>query len=98
MHIAYGVSLPHLLLGLLRSPAPGYWLKQQLDALYSHAWNADLPQIYRTLSRMERDGWLSVTPEPSDRGPERRVYDRTPLGDSVLVEWLAEAPEPAIHR
>ena len=78
------MSLPQLLLGLLRSPAPGYELKQQLDALYSHAWNADLPQIYRTLIRMERDGWLAATPEPSDRGPERRVY----LGPRLaMLSW-----------
>jgi len=82
------VSLDHLLLGILRSPASGYQLKQRLDDLFSHAWNADLPQIYRTLNRMERGGWLTVSAEPSDKGPDRRVYTRTPAGDAALRDWL----------
>jgi len=86
------VSLPHLLLGLLRTPASGYELKQQLDSIYSHAWNADLPQIYRTLNRMERDGWLTASAEPSDKGPERKVYTRTEAGLAAMSEWVGDAP------
>lgn len=86
--------MAHLLLGLLRRPTTGYELKQQLDALYSHAWTADLPQIYRTLNRMELDGWLVATTQPSDRGPDRKVYSRTAAGVSALGAWL-EAPLPA---
>lgn len=92
------MSLDHLLLGLLRTPASGYELKQRLDSIYSHTWNADLPQIYRTLNRMERDGWLVSSPEPSDRGPERRVYHRTPPGDSVLADWLRAPPPQETDR
>ncbi len=92
------MSLPHLLLGLLRSPASGYELKHQLDDLYSHAWNADLPQIYRTLNRMERDRWLSVAPERSDKGPDRRIYSRTAVGEQALRDWLAPSPRVEVER
>jgi len=92
------VSLDHILLGILRTPASGYEIKGQFDEVFSHFWAADLPQIYRTLNRMEREGLLSVTREPSDRGPDRRVYQNTPAGGAALREWLTTAPTLATER
>lgn len=92
------MSLDHILLGILRTPASGYQIKQQLDPACSHFWAADLPQIYRTLNRLEQEGLLSVTPEPSDRGPARRVYQLTPAGQTALHAWLTTAPTLAPER
>jgi DNA-binding PadR family transcriptional regulator len=92
------MSLNHILLGILRSPASGYDIKGRFDEVFSHFWAADLPQIYRTLNRMESDGQLTVTREPSDKGPARRVYQITPDGEQALRAWLTTAPALATER
>ena len=66
------LSLPHILLGLLREPASGYDLKAEFEKMIRHYWSAELSQIYPTLKRMEGQGWLASATEPSDRGPDRR--------------------------
>lgn len=92
------MSLDHILLGILRTPASGYDIKAVFDKVFSHFWAADLPQIYRTLNRMEREGLLSVFRKPSERGPDRRVYQLTPAGARALKDWLTTAPTLATER
>ncbi|HUG28147.1 MAG TPA: PadR family transcriptional regulator [Gemmatimonadales bacterium] len=92
------MALDHILLGILRTPASGYQIKQQFDQVFSHFWATDLPQIYRTLNRMQKDGLLMVQDEPSDRGPVRKVYSLTPAGANALREWLTTAPTRATER
>jgi DNA-binding PadR family transcriptional regulator len=92
------MSLDHILLGIVRTPASGYDIKQQFDEVFSHFWAADLPQIYRTLNRMERDGLLDVREEPSERGPARKVYQPTAAGARALREWLTTAPTLVTER
>lgn len=85
--------LDHILLGLLREPRSGYELKATFDASAGHFWPAELSQIYRTLKRLERDGLLSSRLEPSDKGPDRRVYTRTAAGQRALRAWLSGEPQ-----
>jgi DNA-binding PadR family transcriptional regulator len=92
------MSLDHILLGILRTPASGYEIKQQFDQVFSHFWVADLPQIYRTLNRMEGDGLLTVATEASSKGPERRVYRATAAGRRALHRWLTTSPTLAVER
>ena len=87
-----------MLLGILRTPASGYEIKQQFDRVFSHFWAADLPQIYRTLNRLERDGWLAASSVASEKGPERRVYRITAAGKRALRSWLTTAPTLATER
>ena len=92
------MSLDHVLLGILRTPHSGYEIKQRFDQVFSHFWAADLPQIYRTLNRMEQDGWLTASAVPSEKGPERRVYRVTAAGRRALRKWLTTAPTIATER
>lgn len=92
------MALTHILLGLLRTPGSGYDLKQQVDIALPHFWTADLPQIYRTLNRMERDGLLSVSVEPSDQGPDRRMHQLTEFGSTELRRWLESEPSVDTER
>ncbi|MBY6205694.1 PadR family transcriptional regulator [Halomonas denitrificans] len=87
------MSLPNILLGLLATPASGYDLKRRFEERERHYWSANLAQIYPTLKRMEADGLLESREEPSDKGPPRKVYRRTPAGTDALTAWLAEGPE-----
>lgn len=86
------MSLDHILLGILREPAAGYDIKQHFDAVFRHFWGADTSQIYRTLNRLEKDGMLESWTEPSDKGPDRRVYRATENGRAALLDWLHEGP------
>jgi DNA-binding PadR family transcriptional regulator len=92
------MSLPHILLGLLREPASGYHLKARFERDIRHFWSAELSQIYPTLKRMERRGWLASETEPSDRGPERRVYRLTDRGRDELDSWLRSGPNLGSER
>lgn len=92
------MSLDHILLGILRQPSSGYEIKQAFDEVFNHFWAAKLSQIYRTLKRLEAQGALSSRLEPSDRGPDKRVYRITPEGRRRLKEWLAREPEIGEER
>lgn len=92
------MSLPHILLGILRQPASGYDLKARFQRDIRLFWSAELSQIYPTLKRMEKKGWLTSVVEPSDRGPDRRVYRTTPRGRTELRRWLASGPQVGSER
>jgi DNA-binding PadR family transcriptional regulator len=92
------VSLEYILLGLLRKPRSGYGLKALFDQGIAHFWPAELSQIYVNLKRMTARGWLRDRVEPSERGPDRRVYTRTEAGCRALREWLAGEPQIGDER
>lgn len=88
------MSLPHALLGLISyHPATGYEIKGIFDKSIHFFWNATLPQIYRTLSQMQAQGWLTVTVEHQEGRPSRKVYSVTASGREEMRRWLAEAPD-----
>jgi PadR family transcriptional regulator AphA len=82
------MSLEHILLGLLREPASGYDLKTLFDERIHYFWAAELSQIYPTLQKLEREGFLRSRHAESKRGPGRRLYQTTPAGHRALREWL----------
>ena len=79
----------HILALLATAPAHGYELKQAIDELFGAIqppMNAG--QIYTTLSRLERDGFVEPLEvvEQEDR-PTKKVYQLTPSGHQALYEW-----------
>jgi PadR family transcriptional regulator, phenolic acid-responsive transcriptional regulator len=92
------MSLDHILLGLLRQPASGYELKRMFDESIGHFWAAELSQIYPTLKRLERHGWLRARRADSQRGAGKRVYQTTPAGHAALREWLQAGPRVGDER
>ena len=92
------MSLPHVLLGMLAEPASGYDLKQRFERSVRYFWYAELSQIYPALARLEKQGLLSSKKEPSDKGPDRKVYTRTAKGKKELKSWLMEGPVMRTER
>jgi PadR family transcriptional regulator AphA len=92
------MALDHILLGLLRESSTGYDLKKMFDSSLAHFWAVEQSQIYTTLARLEKEGLVRSTRQPSDRGPQRRVYSLTPAGHAELRRWLTEGPEIADLR
>ena len=86
------MSLEHILLGMLRSSRSGYDLRHEFEYGAKHFWSAELSQIYPTLKRMESRGWLESRLEPSPKGPDRRVYERTKAGSEVPRNTFSGAP------
>jgi PadR family transcriptional regulator PadR len=83
---------PTLLLLLHYGPAHGYTLIDQLDE-YGLA-DVDPSAVYRVLRVMEDRGWVaSCWQEEQTRGPPRRVYRLTALGDDVLSWWAHDLRE-----
>lgn len=83
---------PTLLLLLHQGPAHGYTLIDQLDAYGLDDVNTSV--VYRALRDMEEKGWVSSSwDEEQTKGPPRRVYHLTELGDEVLRWWTRDLRE-----
>ena len=92
------MSLDHILLGMLDTPASGYDIKRGFSEGSRHFWSAELSQIYPALKKLEERGWLESRLEPPARGPRRRVYHRTDEGRAELIRWLTAGPQMGTQR
>jgi DNA-binding PadR family transcriptional regulator len=90
------MALTHALLAMLhREAGSGYDLTKRFDSAIAHFWHASHQQIYRELSRMENEGWLSHTLLPQAGKPARKVYQVTPAGLQTLHDWLHQPMDPS---
>lgn len=85
------------LLGLLaRKPASGYdigkWLR--VDGRFLGR-RPSMTPIYRSLTDLQKRGWLSVTIDQRDAAPAAKVYRLTPAGRQALIAWATSPYEPA---
>jgi molybdate-binding protein/DNA-binding PadR family transcriptional regulator len=81
----------HALLGLLaRGARHGYELKRTVDAEFAPYWRIDFAQLYRSLAKMTRAGWVKARVEPGAGGPDRKVYTLTARGRQTFDAWLGE--------
>jgi DNA-binding PadR family transcriptional regulator len=93
------MPLSHALLGLINyRPSNGYELKDMFKKSIHFFWNATLPQIYRTLARMEAAGWVRSSMDHRDGKPSRRIYAITDAGKEELRGWLALPPDVSSPR
>ena len=82
--------LPHILLGFLSyRPQTGYELKQLMDKSTGHFWTSKQSQIYTTLKKMERQGWITSRVETQKARPDRIIYKITRSGQSALENWVS---------
>jgi DNA-binding PadR family transcriptional regulator len=80
--------LRHALLGLLtRQSRHGYDLKNALEAALGGNWEINFGQIYKTLSRLERDGLVASVADAQD-GRGKKNYALTDAGRAELESWL----------
>jgi DNA-binding PadR family transcriptional regulator len=86
------MTLEHILLGFLQHPASGYELKKLFDDSVRHFWSAELAQIYPALHGLHKRGWVTRSLHVSPKGPQRKVYSRTPAGTRQLLRWVGASP------
>ena len=85
------MALEHALLVALREqPASGLELARRFEKSIGFFWHATHQQIYRVLSRMEADGWVSVETQAQTGKPDRKVHTVSAAGERALADWLAE--------
>jgi DNA-binding PadR family transcriptional regulator len=86
------MSIRHALLALLAErPKYGLQLRQEFEARTGEVWPLNVGQVYLTLQRLERDGW--VESDDSGRGaPQKRTFRITPAGADELAAWLRTPP------
>jgi PadR family transcriptional regulator AphA len=89
------MSLPHVLLGLLRDrPSTGYDLARSLEQDVAPLWRAEVSQIYPALARLRRAEFVLLRVLGPRRGPRRNLYRITAAGRRELKRWLSEPPVP----
>lgn len=81
--------LPDFLLLSLKSRdrSYGYELCQAVQAM---GLSADLAAVYRSLRTLQRRGLVDSSWQPSDSGPDRRVYVLTDAGRRAAAESARE--------
>jgi len=84
------MSLAYVILGLLQQQErTGYGLKTEcFDDCIAHLWQADQAQIYRTLEKLEAQGFITCTVEIQHDRPNRKVYTITEAGAAEFTQWL----------
>ncbi|SHM32824.1 DNA-binding transcriptional regulator, PadR family [Anaerosporobacter mobilis DSM 15930] len=83
------MSLKHGLLGLLNyNSMTGYDLSKFFSDSLSFFWTATTSQVYRELTTMERDGWVTSEVEVQFSKPNKKIYSITKVGKQELQDWL----------
>jgi PadR family transcriptional regulator AphA len=86
------MSLEYAILGFLNyGPSTGYDLKKLFDGSVRHFWPADQSQIYRTLSRLASQGFISSRKVIQEDRPNQKVYSLTEKGREMLLDWLSQS-------
>jgi DNA-binding PadR family transcriptional regulator len=87
------VSVARTLLGLLEPrPQHGYTLRQRYDARFATGRPLKSAQVYATLQRLHREGYVDLAGVEAGDGPDRRIYAITASGVEELQRWL-DTPE-----
>ncbi len=84
------MSVRHGMLALLeRRSMHGYELGRELKGELGAEWSVNYGQVYTTLERLVRDGFVvqSDTVEVAD-APDRKLYTLTPAGRTELRGWF----------
>jgi DNA-binding PadR family transcriptional regulator len=88
------MSVRHALLALLsEGPKYGLQLRQEFEARTGEVWPLNVGQVYTTLQRLERDGFVT-SDDPEGEGPQKG-FRITPAGGRELARWLRTPPETA---
>lgn len=84
------------LLGLLGAgPGYGYDLKHDYDRHFGSEKPLAFGQVYATLARLLKHGFIELLGGEAGGGPERKRYAITPGGRVRIEEWLYSAETPS---
>jgi len=79
---------------LAKEPSHGYELRARLGrALGPVAEGISEGQMYVTLTRLEKGGYVARVDAPAERS-DRKVYCLTPAGQERVTEWMSDVTWP----
>lgn len=77
-----------LLTILDEGPSYGLQLKNQFEARTGGVWPLNVGQVYTTLRRLQRDGFVEA--DSSDAAESQKLYAVTPAGRERLEAWFRQ--------
>ena len=87
------MSVRHALLALLsEGPKYGLQLRQEFETRTGEVWPLNVGQVYTTLQRLERDGFVESSGEEGEEGPQKG-FRITAAGEEELAVWLRTPPD-----
>ena len=93
------MSLAHTILATLGDESySGYDLWKKFSQTSKYYWQASQQQIYRELSKLEKEGGIASEIVPQEGRPDKKLYRITHKGIEVLKTWLLEPAEPMTIR
>ncbi|HEY3902978.1 MAG TPA: PadR family transcriptional regulator [Streptosporangiaceae bacterium] len=85
------MSVRHALLALLSEGSKyGLQLREEFEARTGEVWPLNVGQVYTTLQRLERDGF--VESDGAGEGPQK-AFQITESGAAELTQWLRLPPD-----
>ncbi len=86
------MSIRHSLLALLsEGPKYGLQLRQEFEASTGDVWPLNVGQVYTTLQRLERDGFVESDGVEADE--RQKKFRITESGSAELARWLRTPPD-----
>jgi DNA-binding PadR family transcriptional regulator len=88
------MSVPYALLALLsEKPKYGLRLQTEFEARTGEVWPLNVGQVYTTLQRLERDGFVETDEADGERSQKQKRYRITSAGVHELAAWLRTPPD-----
>ena len=92
------MSVGQTFLGLLEEqPRHGYDLKRIYDERFGRDRPLQYGQVYSTLARLLKRGFVAVDGVEAGGGPERKRYAITDQGVADVERWLGEPEPPELY-
>ena len=88
------MALAHAILSaLMDRPRSGYDLAKYFDSSVGFFWDASHQQIYRELSKLETEGYLTSEKIDQEGRPNKKLFHVTATGKAFLQNWIAKPSE-----
>ncbi len=84
---------PSMLLFLSKGSFYGYDLIEKLKELGFHKESVDVGAVYRTLRRLEKEGFVCSSWQEAKSQKKKRYYNITPQGKILLEMWAERIKE-----
>lgn len=85
------MSLANGILGFLAyKEMTGYDLTKAFDSSVRFFWHAQKAQVYQTLDKLEKQGFVTHERVVQDTRPNKKLYTITDDGRTAFLTWLAE--------
>lgn len=85
------MALTHAILSaLVEKTCSGYDLAKRFDGSVGFFWRATHQQIYRELTKLEQEGFVSVEKVVQESRPDKKLYVVTEKGQQFLTDWIAK--------